>query len=479
MAKQVKKETEGEAVEAKKKGLSNGCDSSFDAKMATFRFLGSIVLVALIVLLLADLFLTPPIAKWLTEKEWVEGWEEREHFLWASLSWSLVALLFVALVLLIIMRFTIVDEGTSKLVVRLGEYQETLLVKRGYKVDDDGEIVELQAGEAPPPSLPGGLRFVGFWPFDSVYIQKEFEWIKINPDNTAEDRYEENVDFILARDYVYGIRVLKAEDVDLVPLDVLLAVTAWVSNPSKAYLRNAKDWFRTLVGRVSHYPREFVAIRSYEVVQKADLENELMQKLLDDDIITEFKQRYGITIYKVEVLDINPDEKFRALTLQKRVGQMNANQAVEETAGRILKMVAAMNSMPVETPKDDQGRPIPGAPEGLKERLAANPNLRGTPSSKGGYKEDFDYARDQVKRDRAGEKGELTDIRVGNSDGTPFPEGAIIGGLAAIFGEKRKSSPRKDKSKGGEKGKKEKSPKDDDDDEDDDLRQQIQDSLDK
>jgi len=44
-----------------------------------------------------------------------------------------------------------------------------------------------------------------------------------------------------------------------------------------------------------------------------------------------------------------------------------------------------------------------------------------------------------VKRDRAGAAGDLRDIRVGSSDGTPFGKGTmaeLVGGIAATFAAK-------------------------------------------
>ena len=402
--------------------------------MKALKVWGTVVHIAVMSLMFYHLFLT------------------RGASIWKGFEFLLFIFLLLALLALIFLRFTIVDEGTAKLVVRLGSYKKTLLAKRGFKVDDDGEIVGLEEDEKPPFTLPGGLRFVGFWPLDKVYIQKEFDWIKINPDGTAQNRHEVNVNFILARDYVYGIRILRAEDNDLIPLNALLSVTAWIPNPSKAYLRGVQDWFRTLVGRVSPYVRKFIADKSYEDIQDTELEKEIIRKLENDGIIDDLKERYGIDVRKIEVIDINPGEKFRRLTVQKQIGRMNAQQAIEETAGRVLESAAKILGL---------------TPDDLKVKLQANPKLRGTPSANEGFKEAFDFAEDQVKRDRAGEKGSLSDIRVGNTDGTSFKDsgvGTIIGSIAAIFQQKGKSSV-------SNKGKKKRN-KDDDEDDDEDWDSQ-------
>ncbi len=182
--------------------------------------------------------------------------------------------------------------------------------------------------------------------------------------------------------------------------------------------------------------------------------------------------------------------------LEAEAAKSVADKNAEETAGRILKMVARMNGLPLDDviEKDVNGKTVidaaTGKPviitEGLNTKLAKNQKLRGMPADQGGFKEDFEYARDQVKRDRAGEQGELTDIRVGNTDGTPFKDtstgnvfkgfnlGPVLSGLAAVFGKKANSghSGKKPKNGGGgnssnkDKPKRGEKPKDEDDDDD-------------
>lgn len=357
-------------------------------------------------------------------------------------------------------RFTDVEEGTAKIVVRRGKYRKMLLTKKGYKIGVDEEIVPLADNEEAPSQLPwwlqplkdilGGLQFVGWWPLDKVYTYNH-DWIKINSDGTAEDRHEENVDFTLVRDYVYGIRVLRAEDSDLIPLDVLLSVRGEITNPFKWHFR-VKDGFRTLVGRTVPYVRDFISEKPYEKHQReGELEQDIKNELTNDRILKQFKEEHGLNIKNIEVVNIDPGEEFRRLTVQRRIGRMNAWQAIEETAGRVLESAAKILGLPVDTIPAKAGPPAVPAIEGLRQKIMADPKLRGTLASGGGFKEAFDFAEDQVKRDRAGEKGDLTDIRVGGTSGEPLPESAIIGGLAAIFKQKGKServNPGKRKTRG-------------------------------
>ncbi len=286
--------------------------------------------------------------------------------------------------------------------------------------------------------MPGGLRFVGFWPLDKVYTYN-FDWTKSKPDGTFEDRHEEGVDHILVRDYVYGIRVLNAEDSDLLPLNILLSVTAESTNPYKT-LFGVRDWFGAFVGRLTPYARNLATKQPYDRLQSADLEKGILSALGKDGIITELKNDYAINVRRIEVVDINPGSEYRQMSLQKKIGKMNADQAVEETAGRVLESVARTSGMTVDE---------------LKADLKDHPEKRGLSSKDGGYKEAFAYAEDQIKRDRAAAGGDLTDIRVGNTDGTSFSDptlGSLIGGLAAATSRFGKSGKFRSGKPGGSSG---------------------------
>lgn len=95
-----------------------------------------------------------------------------------------------------------------------------------------------------------------------------------------------------------------------------------------------------------------------------------------------------------------------------------AKRDAEETAGRVLKMVARKAGITVKE---------------LKDKLKADPKLRGKPASDGGYKEHFEFAEQTVLRDRAGALGELADIRIGGTHGEPLEVPVVLGGGAMPF----------------------------------------------
>src|SRR3989344_375614 len=349
----------------------------------SFRVIGSIVLGILMVLVFGDFAF---------DKEW---WK------WFELIIGTVFLL--AFLSLVFVRFTLTKAGRAKIVLCLGAYSKTIVSREGYKVASNDDIVALAPGEKPPFKLPGGLRLVGIWGIHTLHTHYS-KWILIKKDEkgySAEVGSAVQVDETLVIDQVEGLWVSQAEDKDELPLDILLAVTSEKVNPKKALLE-VDNWREALDKRVSPYVTRFIAKKSYEELDEMDLENDLLTALSagTTSVISEFLNRYGVRIRKIEVIDINPPENYREMTLKKKIGNMNAKQAVEETAGRIE---ATINRLTASGMTKDQA---------------------------------FEYAKKQIQLDRGGYTEHKEDVTIGGPDGKPLPAGSItgslVGGAAAV-----------------------------------------------
>ena len=127
---------------------------------------------------------------------------------------------------------------------------------------------------------------------------------------------------------------------------------------------------------------------------------------------------------KLAIQSIDLPETLKSSMSGKEAAAGVAEKDSEESAGRVLRMVARASGKTVKELEDD---------------LNTHPEKRGKSAADGGYKEAFAYAEDQTKRDRAGDG--LEDIRVGSVDGTSLEP--AIGAIAAMFGlGKRKGSRR-------------------------------------
>lgn len=362
--------------------------------------------------------------------------------LYIAYPWWMLSFTAVGVLTLVYLAFcfTYVKEGTAKNVVRFGGYVKTLLAKKGYKLSPDGYVVPLQIGERPQHfAFLGGLRWVSLLKplgIDRIYT-RTMKYVKALPDGNFEHRADENTDFVLAgTQFQYGLEFSSTEDSDKLPLSGKMTMTAMIVNPYKA-LFLVKNWFDALVMRVLPRVREYISEHTYDDIikdQKTKLDTEVFKALGQPDstagpsIISILKEQYGIDLVALETVNIDPPEGYREATLAKWKARQTADKDMEETAGRVLKSVARLAHINEEE---------------LKELLEDMPALRGLPNAEGGFKEDFERAWDQLKRDRAGDG--LEDIRVGNVDGTPLEP--AIGAIAAMFGlGKRKSSRRGGKS---------------------------------
>ena len=125
---------------------------------------------------------------------------------------------------------------------------------------------------------------------------------------------------------------------------------------------------------------------------------------------TNFEPGTGEVILRIE--QINPTEKIqKAMELtvsakyEANAARETARMNAEEVGTQIITTVALLSGVDIDDPAKLKA---------FKEKINTDPTLRSKPASDGGYKEVFDAAIDQLKRDRSGAQ----DIRVGNADGT-------------------------------------------------------------
>jgi hypothetical protein len=199
-----------------------------------------------------------------------------------------------------------------------------------------------------------------------------------------------------------------------------MTMTAMIVNPYKATFA-VSNWFDALVGRVLPQVREYISEHAYEDIigdHSVQLDKDVFKALEGagpnggKSIISILKEQYGIELVALETVDINPPPEYRKDTIATWLATKAADRAVGETAGRIKQAVAVELGMSVQE---------------LDQQLK-DPSFLSSPA----YQNALAFAKDMVKRDRAGVK----DIRIGSTDSTPFGRGTVAelaGGFAAAF----------------------------------------------
>lgn len=291
--------------------------------------------------------------------------------------------------IVMLVSFTIVKEGTAKVVTKAGGYCRTLIQQKGRTVNQaTGDVIDGKERH-----IFGGLRWYGIWPLYKIYGYN-FQWIGVAPDGAFEDHPKEWLDYILLKDDVYGCRVKDAEDNNQMPLTIELTVTAKIINPRKA-LFAVQNWFETMINRISPYVRDFVSNYTYQnlIQTKEKLEKKILEQLEEAGIIQLFRETYGVDIHGLEVRNIIPEPKYREATLKKFVAAKNAEARSEESSGALLQMLSQATGKSVED---------------IQIEIRDNPELR---------KKFWEMSQDLLHRRIAIDGASFLDIRVNGAKG--------------------------------------------------------------
>jgi hypothetical protein len=211
-----------------------------------------------------------------------------------------------------------------------------------------------------------------------------------------------------------------------IPLSLVWVATMQVVNPYKWMFvapRNAKA---EAIKRLDAILRAWVRSGSEDDAQAGKGDGEGLWAKLTGQVVNGqplidwLEQEWGLRVLQNTILvrDVDYPEDYQKAMRAGKQAELQAEGDVQATAGRVMRTVAAYAGLSVEE---------------LSRILKDDQKLRGMPASKGGYKEAFAFAEDMVKRDRAADKGGLSEIRVGASDGSAMPNLQMIGGNGGIM----------------------------------------------
>jgi regulator of protease activity HflC (stomatin/prohibitin superfamily) len=254
--------------------------------------------------------------------------------------------LFLAILVLIFLfhpYFTIVKEGTAKVVLRLGAYRKVLLCWKGYEVDEDGNVIKT---ERQPLKLQfGGLRFVGFKRIDTLLVYK-FRWkdIQLVDGREKEQFHEVERDWIIVRPDVYIITIENAETKkpERIPVNVKFTYTFRVINVRKATLVAPPNWFENATVRLNAAHRTFVASHSFdELLLLKERKVKLEPKEIDREFIEDvLEKEWGIKTEDIGIRDLELTPEYQRAAAAKRKAEMEAAGRAQEIIGTVIAAVA-------------------------------------------------------------------------------------------------------------------------------------------
>jgi regulator of protease activity HflC (stomatin/prohibitin superfamily) len=231
------------------------------------------------------------------------------------------------------LRFTKVEEGTAKAVVRLGGFKKIIMAWRDYELDEEWNIKPI-AKIGKKLHLPGGLRLIGIWPLDKKYKYK-FRWqgIEIVEGKEKVEFHEKTIDYILVKPDVYWTQILGAETgpvekPERIPLDIQWLVTMRVVNPYKTLFRAPPNWVENILARLNAHFRDWVATKSLDDIlalrkEPAKLLEEL--KNFNSDLFEKvFKEEWGVSIEGIQIRDVGLPAPYKEAAARRKQLELEA-----------------------------------------------------------------------------------------------------------------------------------------------------------
>ncbi len=226
--------------------------------------------------------------------------------------------------------FTIVEEGTAKIVILNNQYHKTLMRYKGFYLDGDevkrkeDKEKKVKEKESLLEKYWGGLSWVGLWPFFKVYTY-DFRWQVLKRElgegekgeegekkgkkmvKKVEAR-EETLDFIFVKASTYFAMLEKAETKGMLPADSEFIFVIRITNPYRALFRG-HQWFEFTINVLLPHLRQFQAKHSFEeLVMVPQIKGSIKRKKEGKDGGEE-KESKSIYQFLGEKEELNPDQK--------------------------------------------------------------------------------------------------------------------------------------------------------------------------
>jgi len=336
------------------------------------------------------------------------GWIFLFNYLWTWLSWPTAYAIYLQILLVVVMTplimylwlvpanlfFTICPEGYAKVIKRMGGLKKVVIQWDGYRlITKEGEegrskwdVVPLRKeGDIPKRTrfkqqiakMSGGLRWIGIPPFSDVYVYK-FRWTGLTEDGEI-DPHEEWLDYFSLKHDVYFSLLKDAEDKKGLPVSLELVFTIAIVNPAKAAFL-PQNWLELVLNQAKNEIVKVVKKATYEewhlglketITEAKHIEEEIKNHFQagekvevgteEENLFSYYKDRYGVSILKIQVRNIIPLPEFLEATIEPYLAEQKG-RAVEikanyekkridtvykaiEKYGDLGKLIAGLESM--------------------------------------------------------------------------------------------------------------------------------------
>jgi len=275
-----------------------------------------------------------------------------------SLGW-----IWFALSCLIFVRFTMVQEGTAKLITRFGGVVKIFIQWVGYQLDLEGNVVPIGTGAPTNKTFWGGLRIWLGTPWDKEY-EYNLRWHSVEEmQGKKVPQFREKIaNYVSLRPDRYWRKSMKMETQDGQFPDIEWLIGLRSINPGKTVFKSPNNWIENALTELEPTLRQFGRtknLREFLRLSREDIWTEIGN---DRAITTVLRDEWGIQvdekeigIYDValppiyqEALAAESTTEMLAKAAQRKL-EIGAEARASETVGTLIAMIHQETGTPIKT----------------------------------------------------------------------------------------------------------------------------------
>lgn len=220
--------------------------------------------------------------------------------------------------------------------------------------------------------LLGGLRFYG-WLHPLIDVMTyTFSWTSVTPGGEVEKHQNETLDHMLLKRKKYYFQVTEAEEEGLLPLGAEVDMPTRIVNPKKAKFE-VDNWLEFVIGLIRTEVRNALTTENWKALtkQKVDLSKDIFATIVENGLVQEFEEEYGVRIKGIKIRNLDPPEDIRDATLQEKIAGYEADARVREAEGNAQAMDIEYDMVEQHSPLGKQMKEMEALKESESNVIAA------------------------------------------------------------------------------------------------------------
>ncbi|MGB9743183.1 MAG: hypothetical protein ACPLW9_00470 [Minisyncoccales bacterium] len=302
--------------------------------------------------------------------------------------WSVLMVGIILIILLSCARFTTVQEGQAKAILKLGKFSRIIFSWEEHFMDTHcyiwkNEDVKEKKNEKIEPGgkkrmwgrIWGGLYFYGFWPIHKIHTYHH-RWFDARFDAKGKmimSLRDETLDFVLLRPVVYSLLVERAETKppERFAVTIKVLVTMRIINPYLFLFVAPPTAIEDILGRLAALIRGWISDLTIDELlslkgrankiwygwqlKKEGLdgkewgfeEEEKVGGLKDEKLIKETLLKWGLEVAEqgIDFYEINVEEQYQEVMAKRREEELKAEARAQETMGSLIKMMSLVEGV--------------------------------------------------------------------------------------------------------------------------------------